>query len=40
MAADPIHQRICKELGKICAVHPSGCELAHNALASGLIKSG
>ncbi|VGH65494.1 acyl-CoA dehydrogenase FadE [Klebsiella pneumoniae] len=36
MAADPIHQRICKELGKNLPFTRLD-ELAHNALAKGLI---
>ena len=36
MAADPIHQRLCKELGKNLSFTRLD-ELAHNALAKGLI---
>ena len=36
IAADPIHQRICKELGKNLPFTRLD-ELAHNALAKGLI---
>ncbi len=36
MACDPIHQRICKELGKNLPFTRLD-ELAHNALAKGLI---
>ncbi len=36
IAADPIHQRICKELGKNLPFTRLD-ELAHNALAQGLI---
>ena len=36
MAADPIHQRLCKELGKNLSFTRLD-ELARNALAKGLI---
>ncbi|MGS6559649.1 acyl-CoA dehydrogenase domain-containing protein, partial [Escherichia coli] len=36
IAADPIHQRICKELGKNLPFTRLD-ELAHNALVKGLI---
>ncbi len=36
IAADPIHQRICKDSGKNLPFTLSD-ELAHNALAKGLI---
>ncbi len=35
MAADPIHQKICKQLGKICRLRLD--ELAKQALAGGII---